>query len=136
MVETGDDDTKVGRSGERSRYQISYVVWKQHQILTHKDSEWMCWYWQVCCKGEDADIVALKHIKWLDRHLPRVTTDETLFRHYALAWAWNGGLTDWSRRDKPFHVSTQKRLRCNDFATRVTNLYSEYYIEKYGNRSE
>lgn len=119
-VETGNDDTKIGPGGERSRYQISEVVWRQHQDLTHRDSEWMKWYWQQCCKGDDAERVAMRHLLWLNSHLPHTTSLETDLRDYCLAWCWRGGLHAW----KTNHPSN--RININNYAVRVSNLYQDY----------
>jgi hypothetical protein len=133
MVETGTkenpdgDDTRVGPSGERSKYQITFNVWKQHQDLTHDDSEWMKWYWQQCCNGEDAKHIAMRHIRWLDKTLPRKSALEREMREYVLAWAWNGGASSWNT-----HLSTGSYLngwnnvKYNNYATRVSNLYSDF----------
>jgi hypothetical protein len=115
-VETGNDDSKVGKGGERSRYQISETVWRQHQDLTHNSREWMTWYFQQCCKGEDAQDIALRHLRWLDRHILRITPIERDFRAFALAWCWKGGLSSWG---KAFSIPL------NNYAVRVTNLYDD-----------
>jgi hypothetical protein len=126
VVETGNDDSKVGPKGERSRYQISKVVWNQHRgfLVPSAVSEHD---FRTYCKGNEAQVVATWHLKWLDRHLPRISITEHDFRHFALAWAWRGGLSSWENQDKPYHVPTEKRVEYNNYATRVTNLYADLH---------
>jgi hypothetical protein len=96
-VESGNRDDKVGSHGERSRYQITEVVWKQHTTLPFDR-----------CHGFMAEYVARKHLLWLVENgvtpLP-----------FPLALAWNGGLERW-KAGKVFQ-------RHHNYASRVNSLY-------------
>lgn len=104
-VESGNNDAKVGRHGERSRYQIKARVWYDYTV--HNFNE---------CHGQRAISIAWEHLHWLNNHLPHDLFSEREFRQYPLAVAWNGGLATWQSR-----LST----RVANYATRVTNLYDD-----------
>jgi hypothetical protein len=106
-VETGNDDSKIGPKGERSRYQISRTVWEQH---------YEAYTFDKFCKGCFAKGVAHEHLLWLDRHIPHITPIERDFREYALTWCWHGGLSTWNRAYD---------INLNNYAVRVTNLYDD-----------
>ncbi len=114
-VESGNDDLKVGPRGELSRYQIHANMWYQHR----KDLNF-----QMACNGLRAKDCAMVHLAWLDKNLPRESSVEVSFREYALAWCWHGGLSTWvhERGQAP---SGERRRRLNNYAVRVTNLYSD-----------
>lgn len=97
-VETGNDDSKVGKSGERSKYQISLIVWRQHTTQPF-----------YLCKGTLATAIAIRHVVWLKRNLLIKTP------HW-LAYAWNAGLASAAAP----HVNTN----AYNFAQRVENLYN------------
>lgn len=106
-VETGDDATKVGLSGERGRYGMKEATWLQH--APH-------WKFERCVFPYDG-WVAWKHIEWLDDNIPHQSPLEKDFRSYALAWAWHGGLVSWNKG--------KDALINNAYAVRVTNLYDD-----------
>jgi hypothetical protein len=117
------DDSRVGPKGERSKYQIKQIVWDQHFKYCRGPI-----FFRECCSGETANVVALKHIRWLDSSLPRTTPIEKGFREYALAWCWHGGLSSWKEAGPEYEFWKQPaklRIRLNNYATRVTNLYVE-----------
>lgn len=93
-VETGHNDSAIGKAGERSQYQIMQVVWVQHEPHLPHDR----------CKGQAATDVATRHLRWLTK---QVGSDAI-----SLASAWNQGATGHRRRGP------------NDYAQRVSNLYS------------
>ncbi len=109
-VETGGDDTKIGREGERSRYQISKQVWDQYWGGHRPFNK--CW-------GEAAYYTGLDHLHFLDNNIPRISETEKNFREYALAWCWCGGLSSWNNKT----VFSTKNITLNNYATRVCNLY-------------
>lgn len=82
QVENGSD-SKPSVRGERSKYQITAAVWRQHEPRMPFTE----------CKGGKAWLVALNHLHWLDRHIPRVTLLERYERSWCLAYAWNAGLS-------------------------------------------
>lgn len=98
QVETGNRDHLIGPSGERSRYQISRLVWRQWNGSApfHK------------CTGPAARACAYDHLLWLHTHLPSPDI-------YSLAYSWRGGLTAY--RHKAINGAY------HDYATRVVNLY-------------
>ncbi len=119
QVETGNDDTKVGRDGERSRYQISNFVYRQHlPEFSFRDASMDSLHW-----------VAWLHVQWLDKNLPRKYDIERNMREYALAWAWNGGLKSWTYWPATRHDLIQYDMpvtvRCSNYAVRVCNLYTD-----------
>jgi hypothetical protein len=79
LVETAGNDNAIGAAGERSRYQIAPITWRQHEPnLPHS--------W---CKGTLADAVALRHLRWIRRNLPAKDRDDVA----VVAACWNLGLT-------------------------------------------
>ncbi len=115
MVETGGDDSIIGSAGERSKYQLTQAVfWKAFPQEPFRK-----------CQGELARLAAEHHLHYLDINIPRISITETHFRHYALAWAWNGGLRSWRNKEQPYHIPHERRIRLNNYAVRVTNLYDE-----------
>lgn len=99
LVETGGDDRKVGKSGERSKYQIGETVWRQYEpSYDHK-----------YCYGLRAYRVGLSHISWLHSHIgPSV---------FALALGWHVGLDNWR--------AARFQLPERYYGERVRNLYNE-----------
>ena len=97
-VETGNDDTKVGPCGSRSRYGLHKLTWYDYSQLD----------FQTYCRGRAALEVAHLHLNWLIKHLSQPTP-------YRLAYAWNRGLTYTERRG---HIGS-------GFAFRVHNLYHD-----------
>jgi hypothetical protein len=83
MIETGDRDAIVGRAGERSRYQIMPVVWRQY--TTSRD------YANV----QVARSVAERHLAVLEATFRKQTGREPSdFDRYVL---WNGGPTYYAK---------------------------------------
>lgn len=111
-VESGNDDTKIGKHGERSRYQISKIVWNKH---------YRAYDFVRFCSGSFAKSVAFAHLNWLDQNLSFKGTTEKHFREYSLAWAWRSGLESWNH----FPYGHVTRIELNNYAVRVTNLYDE-----------
>lgn len=105
-VETGNNDSLVGKHGERSRYQIRQDVWQQHMAFSHAKY----------CHGGNAELCAHLHLRWLDSSL--VGTSPMLekeMRPYCLAWCWHGGLSSW--------LNKTRSIKLSNYATRVQNLY-------------
>lgn len=100
QVETGNDDTKIGPCGSRSRYQIHRNTWYQY---TTQNFVLECW-------GRTALEVAQAHLTWLIKHLDRPTP-------YRLALAWHRGL-NWVQAQEAV-------LYSSGFAYRVHNLYHD-----------
>ena len=116
-VESGGKDgateTVAGRIIARGRYQLTERTWHQH---TNRP-------WKLAHNASFAQVIAERHLFWLDNNLPRVSVDEVHFRPYALAWAWRAGLTGWNDRDKVPHYAHRAVL--HDYSTRVLNLYND-----------
>jgi len=103
LVETGGDDTKIGKSGERSKYQISETVWHEYQPS----------YEHKYCYGLRAYRVAISHITWLHSHIgPSV---------FALALGWHVGLENWR--------AARFQLPQRYYGERVRNLYNDPTIK-------
>lgn len=121
MVETGGDDSKIGKAGERSQYQISEHVWKDYHESPFTE-----------CYGTTATICANIHVKQLTRELNCTSS----YQHYpvrTLAYAWNRGANAARRamiqRGKHPPGSRFDRIWNDDYAQRVENLYLEYAKE-------
>lgn len=108
QVETGGDDTKVGRGGERSKYQISEAVWVQHtgSLFTSRNRIRLC-------RGLLAEEVAMRHLRWLVSSLPRTTP-------FWLAYAWNQGC---EKTNQTLRDNSLLSLFGLGYATRVEDLY-------------
>ena len=102
LVETGVDDHAVGAHGERGRYQISEVVWKQHSHL----------HFDFAHDPITATSVANTHLRWLVKHEVLVLPDH-------LAFAWHHGLLAYCRHHTKYGAHIH-----DDFSTRVLNIYS------------
>jgi len=100
-VETGNNDDLMGKVGERSKYQISESVWRQH----YGNRAF------IECYGINADECAIKHLTWLSQNkLPSPAI-------FWLAYAWNAGLT---RANEP-----EVSFSAYPFAKCVENLYND-----------
>lgn len=103
-VETGQNDDAVGKAGERSKYQISRIVWEQHFPGRAF----------IECYGINADECAIKHLSWLKQNLPRNN-------HFWVVYAWNAGLTN-------TRIAMSKAITyppSYEFAEHVENLYND-----------
>lgn len=102
LVETGGDDTRIGKSGERSKYQIGEKVWDQHMRET-------CFCFERDCHTTLATLVAWRHSQWLHTHIgPNV---------FALALGWHVGLENWR--------TARFQLPQRYYGERVRNLYND-----------
>lgn len=108
QIETHGDDRRRGPMGERSKYQITSIVWKQWRPVSPFD----------LCHGNVADKVAREHLAWLRQHLP----DSHYSEQYALAWCWKNGLASWRK----YLASSRADYGVNSYyATRVAALYRD-----------
>lgn len=121
LVETGNRDDAVGPGGERSRYQISRAVWKQHMhdfLVWEPDgkgNEILCPInFERHCKNANAWDCAERHILWLDSSLPGTGP-------FWLAFAWRAGLERTRQQIQESCISEN----LFDYAKRVTNLYND-----------
>jgi hypothetical protein len=99
--------THVGKAGERSRYQITYAIWRQYSdwdFHLASSTDPICLY--------EAREVAYQHVRWLSLTLDRPTP-------YRIALAWNAG----------FHAAQSGNVSnaSADYARRVRNLYNEQH---------
>ena len=106
-VETRNNDDVIGKLNERSRYQISRIVWNQH--FPGRPF--------IECYGINAEECALRHLTWLARHFWNHSRKSVFW----IAFAWNAGLE-----------RTKLEMRLPDisyphyhFAERVENLYND-----------
>lgn len=100
QVETGRVDKARGAAGERTRWQITHTVWKQHSKLPFNSSK------------PEAERIARAHIAWIRTNLARNGFPDW---PYLIAVAWNGGMSVAYKADRP--------RRVEDYASRVTRLY-------------
>lgn len=94
-VETGQKDWKIGRSGERSQYQIKPIVWNTYRPRVPF----------VKCCGAEAAAVAREHIHYL------IMTMATYPSALKLGIYWNCGLG--------------ARVLNISYGKRVQNLYND-----------
>ncbi len=127
MVETGGDDTKIGKAGERSQYQISEGVWNERM------APWPF----VACSGPFANACAYRHVYELIGQLQTTSS----YQHNpvrTLAYSWNRGANAARRamiqRGKHPPGSRFDRIWNDDYAQRVENLYLEYANDKNNKR--
>jgi len=105
-VETGNKDHKIGPAGERSRYQIKEVVWKQHRPVSPF----------YLCRGNAARSVASEHIAWLEDNFPMSVYKP----EWSLSLYWNAG-----PEFQLYGYRERFRNKALTYANRVTNLYQE-----------
>jgi hypothetical protein len=120
-VESRRDDKAISyRGGQpvaRGRYQLSSSTWFQH---TNRP-------WTLAHSFFISDEIAKRHMGWLESNLPRISIAEYHFRPWSLAWCWRGGLDAFRVRSTfPDSISHQY----DDYANRVTNLYSSLRSEQ------
>jgi hypothetical protein len=101
-VESGNRDEKIGKRGERRKYQISEAVWYQHRTFPGRFEDW--------CHGRDAQIVAEKHIDLLAQLVHPTPFD--------VGYAWRTGA--YRRR---VEMGEGPMFDCRMSATRIANLY-------------
>ena len=92
---------KMGKAGERTTFQFTRAVWKQHSTLPFVQSQQ---------NPVEARRVAIAHCQWLSRNVYSPTP-------YRIALAWNAGATAANRN------SVNRRQA--DYARRVVNIYEE-----------
>lgn len=116
-IETGNDDRKIGRRGERSRYQLKMTTWldrwfdynQQHyegkswRMTPHFHSQCHGWYAQACAEMQ---------VDFLRRQL---STDSP----YWLYFAWNAGIN----RTKLAIRDSRVLWMYHGPASRLQNLY-------------
>ena len=106
-VESGNDPKKIGRRGERTRWQISEAVWQDYMFGRS--------FAKYCAVDRLAADCANRHLAWLVRELTHRNIAITP-EHLATCWRW--GLTG----------GIDKILRYRkipESAVRVGNLYRE-----------
>jgi hypothetical protein len=99
LVETGGQDSLIGKAGERGRYQITARTWRQHSKAPHK----------LASDPVISKWVARRHLEWISGHLPPLQRRDPFF----IALAWNAGL----KRKRPPSPA------CLDYCHRVVNTY-------------
>jgi len=101
-VESNDVSTKIGRAGERSKYQMMPQTWDMYSKtdFVHLSEE----MYQV-----EVEMVARKHINTIKKSLSSRRMEITV---YNIALAWNGG------PNKKIYTDRNK-----NYAVRVNNLY-------------
>jgi hypothetical protein len=116
QVETGDathphgNDAAIGKHGERSRYQITERVWRQHM-----GSNPFTW---ATNRPDIATAVAHVHVKRLIEYLPQGRGKDVIW----VAIAWHSGVT---RASTGRFRSTAHAKESLEYATRVKNIYDE-----------
>lgn len=72
-----------GRRGELGPYQMTLDTWRMHTLLPFTP--------RYACDQALAQSIALKHLRWIERHLMEHSRPVTVFE---IAVAWNGGLRE------------------------------------------
>ena len=83
--------SQVGRRGERGEWQIDRGTWRQHSGRPF-------WWASSPLPGHRAEArrVALAHVRWIRRQLPRLGLPDT---DYCAALVWNAGWGHAMRRE-------------------------------------
>lgn len=113
-VETQHDDSLIGPSGERSRYQIKESVWRQHNGASAP--------FLTACRAHWAYFTAVDHVGWLERKLSAPASVQSL------AWCWKEGLEAYTRANSNrsgMCNNLESYVRGTYYARRVTNLYND-----------
>jgi hypothetical protein len=109
-LETGNNYTLIGSSGERSQFQFTHQTWSQHTEI----------FFEVASIPYGQTLVlhvAQVHLDWLIKYLSDRNYPVTV---YNLAACWNAGIGRFHRNE------LQERHR--DYAERVLNLYGAKII--------
>ena len=114
-IETGNDDRKIGRRGERSRYQLKLSTWVDRWTEHHDSHRWstrVIPHYRTQCHGWYAQACAEMQVAWLRRQL---STDSP----YWLYFAWNAGIN----RTKLAIRDSRVLWMYHGPASRLQNLY-------------
>lgn len=99
QVETGNDNSKIGKSGERSAYQFMPVVWNHHSQIS---------FVQATNNRAEADKVAVRHLNYLIFKLEKMGKPITVEN---LALCWNAGETKFRlEKLEPRHFSYAEKV--------------------------
>lgn len=104
-VESGGDDTVIGRHGERGALQITPTVWQQHTKLPFYKAHSRIYSVRV---GE-------RHLCWLVKN-------GVADNPWCLAYAWNAGLVGYKRANRLPAARFSKASK--DYADRVLAVYT------------
>ncbi len=107
MVESGNNPAAVGRHGERTEFQISRAVWRQHSPDRPFGEP-----------GAVAFATARIHTRWLVENMPL----DVRYDPWWIAAAWNGGL---SRCQKAHWTKSRLPASVRNYADRVVRLYNK-----------
>lgn len=114
-------DLAVGRAGERSRYQISAAVWRQHAAEARRETDKLphppAWTGDFSTDAADpvkAAAVGELHLIWLCKQLEKHRQPVTV---ETLAAAWKSPEATFNG-----HMSAGVR----DYSGRVGNLYADF----------
>lgn len=116
LVESNGNDSAIGQHGERSKYQITRTVWRQHMAPLS---------FTKCCWGARAQLCASRHLRWLVKNgVSEYPWD--------LAYAWNAGRTRYVnlRNDPKSKVSTAS----SRYAFRVERTYNDLLAKRKAKR--
>lgn len=114
LVESGNDDNAIGRHGERSRYQITATVWRQHEKR---------WPFGAATNPIVAKRVASRHLRWFVRNgIPETP--------WEMAYAWNCGRTATLRRI----LGVRQSAAGSRYAWRVERTYNDLLAKRKAKR--
>lgn len=103
LVESGGDDLAIGKHGERSRFQITEAVWKQHTNVS---------FVKYAKNPGIARNVATRHV---ERLTPLIEKRRVEVDPVSLALAWRYGIKGMNR--------AKNTRPGQDYAIRVHNIY-------------
>lgn len=114
MVESGNNPNAVGKAGERTEYQITRQVWKQHSKLDFKRTK---------DHPFAARCVAINHIRHINGQLPKELRNQIFW----IAVVWNGGMraVEKSKMNGSYMARFVPK-KTQDFADRVRSMYYVY----------
>lgn len=104
QVESGNNDSAIGKQGERGRYQIQQQLWQQISHLPFDQAH----------NPTEAKKVALRHLEWLSNKFRDHQSLERS-RVYLIALGWHAG------PQAVLHLFATRNQR--EYAQRVESLY-------------
>jgi len=102
-VENPRDLQTPGAHGELGPHQLTCDTWRRYTLLPFTP--------QYVCDPKIEEVVALKHLRWIESELKKAGVVPTVFR---VAVAWNGGIEP--------AVTLWMEPSTADYAKRVVNL--------------
>lgn len=112
-VESGNNPKAVGLCGSRGLYQMKEATWRMHTDLP----------FDRAFNALDAQLVALKHLRFLRAHIEVNCKIQCTTVHLAYAWRYgqNSFSTEWRQKE-----TNERRLERLEYGARIDSLFREY----------